>query len=118
MTASTPRSSIFLAIFTFGITGNTFIPASFSLGIYSLGVPAPVVTIFTPSSMTTSMISGTFLFKNIKLTANGLSVNSFTLWISSRTCSGVSCPEANTPKPPALETAATNPALATSCIAP
>ena len=43
----------FLASATDATTGMTLIPASFHIFIYFSGLPAPVVTTFTPSSATT-----------------------------------------------------------------
>ena len=70
-----------------------------------LGVPAPVVTILTPSSITTSIISLILGIISIKLTAKGFVVCSLHFFICSRSSSGLIPPEANIPKPPALETA-------------
>ena len=73
--------------------------------MYFLGVPAPVVTIPTPSSIITSIISFILCIINIKFTANGLSVYFLQLTISSLNCSGLIPPDAIIPSPPALDTA-------------
>ena len=71
-----------------------------------LGVPAPVVTTGTFSSMITVTISLMFFIINIMLTPKGLSVNFLNSRISSRNCSPVIPPDAIIPSPPASETAA------------
>ena len=73
-----------------------------------LGVPAPVVTILTPSSITTSIISSIFGIISIRLTAKGLSVSSLHCRISLRSSSGLTPPEASIPNAPALDTAETS----------
>ena len=52
ITASAPALSILFARATDGTTGITFMPASFHAAIYLPGLPAPVVTTGTPSSIT------------------------------------------------------------------
>ena len=56
-TASAPSRSIRLARDTDAITGITFTPASFHIGIKGSGFPAPVVTTGTFSSATTCATS-------------------------------------------------------------
>ena len=57
ITASAPALSIILANATEATTGMTFMPASFHFDIYFAGLPAPVVTASTFSSVTTSATS-------------------------------------------------------------
>ncbi|ETI85748.1 MAG: hypothetical protein Q615_SPAC00113G0423 [Streptococcus anginosus DORA_7] len=90
------------------MTGITLIPASLRAGRINLGVPAPVVTIGTFSSMITFTSSSTFFSISTTLTANGLSVSLRNSRISSRNWSPVIPPEAIIPKPPASETATAN----------
>ena len=105
-TASAPARSIIFAIATLATTGITVTPACFHISMNFPGFPAPVVTIFTPSSTTTFATSGAFGFKSITLTPNGLSVSSFVFLICSLTTSGGALAAPISPIPPASETAA------------
>ena len=107
-----------LASATDGITGITVIPASWKRSIYLPGFPAPVVTTFTPSSITRSTISSTNGDKSIILTPNGLSVICFTLSILAFTTSLGALPPPIIPSPPAFETAPAKSPSATQAIPP
>ena len=86
--------------------------------MYLPGLPAPVVTTFTPSSMTKSTISSTNGDKSIILTPKGLSVIFLTLSILALTTSFGALPPPIIPKPPALETAPAKSPSATHAIPP
>ena len=77
--ASIPPRSKRLAKRTDATTGITFVPISFNAGIYTPGLPAPVVITGTRSSTTTSITSFTKGDISIMLQPNGLFVRSFTL---------------------------------------
>ena len=55
-------------------TGSTLILAAFHAGMYLPGLPAPVVTTWTPSSMMIWAISSAQGFISIRFTPKGLSV--------------------------------------------
>ena len=116
--ASAPARSIILAIATEATTGITRIPASFHCFMYFAGLPAPVVTAFTPSSATTCATSSTCSLNSITFTPIGLSVISFALRISLRTHSAGAFAAPINPMPPAFETFAASAAFATHAIPP
>ena len=84
----------------------TLIPAAFHFSIYAAGEPAPVVRIFTPSSITMSATSAAFGAASMMFTPNGLSVNVLHFLISALTASVPKFMEEMRPSPPAFETAA------------
>ena len=116
--ASAPASWIRFANFKEGTTGITLMPASWNGLIYGVGLPAPNVTKAGFSSMITSTNSSLFGAISIKLTPNGLSVNSLQARISLRVQSASRPPNAITPVAPAFATAATSVASETQAIAP
>ena len=118
MTAKAPRFSTILASATEATTGITLIPASVHIGIYFVGVPAPVVTTFTPSSTTTFATSSTNGDIIIMFTPKGLSVISLHFLISARSCSPLEFIAAIIPRPPAFETPEAKEASATQAIPP
>ena len=93
-------------------------PASFQAGMYLPGLPAPVVTTFTPSSMTTLAISSTEGFISIRLTPKGLSVRALQRRMFSRRLSAFMPPEPMRPRAPALDTAAANSPVAMLAMPP
>src|SRR5690606_1689987 len=99
-------------------TESTFTPASFNDGTYFPGLPAPVVTTGTFSSMTTRITSAAKGDSRYTLIPNGLEVSALTLCISFLTLSGSASPAAITPKAPASLTAAASSAVATKAIPP
>ena len=105
-TASAPQRSIRLASATDATTGITLTPAAFQSAMYFSGLPAPVVTTFTPSSTITFATFSDSGFISIILTPNGLSVSFFVSRICSLTHSAGAPPAAISPRPPALDTAA------------
>ena len=82
-----PRNKRF-ANNTDATTGITLVPISFNAGIYTPGLPAPVVITGTRSSTTTSITSFTNGDISMMLQPKGLLVRSFNLWISLRKISG------------------------------
>ena len=93
-------------------------PAAFQASIYLPGLPAPVVTTGTPSSMTIRARSSVFGLISMMLTPKGLSVWALHLRISSRITSPGALPPAMMPSPPALETAAASVDSATQAMPP
>ena len=93
-------------------------PISFKAGIYTPGLPAPVVITGTRSSTTTSITSFTKGDINIILQPNGLLVRSLTLRISLRKISGGICPAPIMPRPPASDTADASSAVPNQAIPP
>ena len=77
MMASTPVRANRLAKATEATTGITLEPMAFNAGMYSPGLPAPVVTTGTLSSTTTCMTSLTKGDMSMILTPKGLSVAAF-----------------------------------------
>ena len=104
-TASAPHRSIILAKAQLATTGITFMSAFFHSSIYFAGLPAPVVTTGTFSSIKTLAISSAWGFINITLTPNGFSVSSFIFFTCFLTHSAGAPPEPITPRPPAFDTA-------------
>ena len=80
-------------------------PASFSGAVYFIGLPAEVVTNFTPWSATNSTIDGSRTNAWAMFTPNGLSVRSRILRISSRITSSSPDDVSMIPIAPALDTA-------------
>ena len=113
-----PSFSIFFATIAEETTGITNIPASFHLVIYFVGKPAPVVTIFTPSSITTSAILSASGFISIIFTPKGLSVNDLHFLMFSLKPSAFIPPAPISPRPPAFDTAAANSPIAIFAIPP
>lgn len=89
-------------------TGIILILAAFHFSMYGPGLPAPVVTTLTPSSIITSDSWSQCGFISIKLTPKGLSVSCLHLRISSLRRGASQPPEPMIPSPPAFETAATS----------
>ena len=118
ITASTPNFSMRLARATLGTTGITVIPAAWRRSIYFPGFPAPVVTTFTPSSMTKSTMSSAKGDKSMILTPKGLSVIDLTLSMLALTTSLGAFPPPMIPRPPALDTAPAKSPSATQAIPP
>ena len=118
MTASAPIFSIRLAKATLGTTGITVIPASWKRAMCLLGFPAPVVTTFTPSSMTRSTMSSAKGERSIMLTPKGRSVKDLILSILAFTTSLGAFPPPMIPRPPAFETAPAKSPSATQAIPP
>ena len=116
--ASTPISSSLLASIGLATTGITNIPLAFQSLMYFLGIPAPVVTIFTSSSRTIAASSSIWGCISIRFTPNFSLVSSLHLLIFSRSISGFIPPEPISPSPPALDTAAANSPVATFAIPP
>lgn len=83
-----------------------------------LGVPAPVVTTRTSSSIMTSTSSGQFGIISIIFTAKGFVVFSLQRRICSRNASADNPPDAIIPRPPAFDTAEANSYVAICAIAP
>ena len=79
ITASTPVRTRRFASATDATTGITLVPTSFNAGIYSAGLPAPVVTTASFSSTTTCITSFTKGDISIMFTPKGLSVHAFAL---------------------------------------
>jgi len=73
-----------LASATDGTTVRTLMPLSLSAVMYLAGLPAPVVTMETPSSSTISTISSMCGVRSMRFTPNGLSVSALALRISVR----------------------------------
>jgi hypothetical protein len=88
-------------------TGRGFLkPPSFSWAVYFVGLPAEVVTNFTPWEMTNStMTVGSATKAWAMFTPKGLSVRSFILAISSRMTPSSPDEVSMMPMAPALETA-------------
>ena len=105
MSPSTPASTAFSAPARFGTTWKTVSPASLSGCVYFVGLPAEVVTNFTPCSATNSTIDGSRTNAWAMFTPNGLSVRSRILRISSRMTSSSPDDVSMIPIAPALDTA-------------
>ena len=118
MTASTPRRTRRLARMVAATTGMTLMPWSFQAGTYLPGLPAPVVTTWTPSSMMTRAISSAQGFISIRFTPKGLSVSSLARRISWRRRWPSQAPVAIMPSAPALEQAAANSPVAMLAMPP
>ena len=119
MTASAPAFTRRLARMEAATTGKTFTPASFQAGMYLPGLPAPVVTTWTPSSMMIFAISSAQGFMSIRFTPKGLPVKLLQMRICSRSKSAFSMPPvAMTPRAPALEQAAANSPVAILAMPP
>ena len=86
--------------------------------MYLPGLPAPVVTTLTPSSITRSTMSSTNGDKSMIFTPKGLSVICLTLSIFALTTSLGALPPPIIPKPPAFETAPAKSPSATQAIPP
>ena len=106
ITPSAPHRSIIFAMATLATTGITFTPASLNSFINLAGLPAPVVTMPTPSSSTTFATSGALGFISMMFTPTGLSVSSLAFLISLLTTSAGALAAAMIPSPPAADTAA------------
>ena len=92
-----------------GTTWKTVSPPSFSWAVYFVGLPAEVVTNFTPWEMTNStMTVGSATKAWAMFTPKGLSVRSFILAISSRITSSSPDEVSMIPMAPVLETAEAN----------
>ena len=117
-TASAPAACILRASATDATTGMTLMPASFHIGMYLAGDPAPVVRIFTPSSTTICAISSALGAWSMMFTPKGLSVSSRHSLISALTASVPALIDDIRPSPPALDTAAARDASATQAIPP
>ena len=94
-------------------------PAALKAGMYLPGLPAPVVTTLTPSSITTFACSSAAGFISMRLTPNGLSVSAR----QRRMCPRSSSPERMPPAPirpsaPAFEQAAANSPVAMFAMPP
>ena len=117
-TASAPHCSILFARIELETTGITISPCSFHKGMNCAGLPAPVVTILTPSSTIISAICGASGFISIRFTPNGLSVKVLHFLIFSLSISVFIPPAPISPNPPALLTAAANSPVAIFAIPP
>ena len=106
ITASAPARSIIFAMATLATTGMTTTPACFHASMNFAGLPAPVVTTGTFSSMTIFATSGAFGLSSMTFTPNGRSVRAFTSRICSLTTSGGALAAPMIPSPPAFDTAA------------
>ena len=118
MKPSTPRGSRRRTRVVAGTTGKTLMPASFQAGTNWPGTPAPVVTTFTPSSMTTWAISAAAGFISMMFTPKGFSVRDLQVRMCSRSSSAVMPPAPMRPSAPALDTAAANSPVAMLAMPP
>ena len=119
ITAVTPRRQKRCAKATAATTGITLMPASFQAGMYLPGLPAPVVTTGTRSSITTCAKSSALGFMSMMFTPKGLSVSSRQRRMCPRSSSAVRMPPAPmTPSAPAFEQAAANSPVAMFAMPP
>ena len=99
-------------------TGMTLMPAAFQAFMYLVGLPAPVTTTGTCSSMTTWATSSANGLMSMTFTPKGLSVFSRSSWIWSRSQSALAFMAAMMPRPPASLTAPARLAFAMRAMAP
>ena len=93
-------------------------PASFHMGMYLPGLPAPVVTTLTPSSTTILANSSACGCISMMLTPKGLSVSALQRRMFSRRVSAFMPPAPIRPSAPALEQAAANSPVAMLAMPP
>ena len=105
---STPQDTAFLAAARLGTTWKTVNPPAFNSSVYRSGLPADVVTNFTPWSITKRTISGSRTKACAILTPKGLSVSSRIFCISIRIASSSPDEVSMIPSPPELLTADAN----------
>ena len=116
---STPMRTSLRASASAGAKHSTRAPDALTRAMAAArGSPPARMTWLTPRSAHTSISASSSGCMVIRLTPNGAAVRARAPAISASSSSGPRDPQATTPKPPALDTAATNPRSETHDIAP